>query len=245
MTNAQVGAFVTGRESFEVIQNYMDAAVGVMGQAATGTINPNPSRYAYPNPFADFAEGVQNAVLDRLGGTNLRDVTLATKTLDGHNFFDLPGTTIDGKHYKKMGDLCKGKKAIMVVNVASDCVLTNQNYQELTELYDEYKSKGLEIIAYPSNQFFNQEPGTTKDIKDCQKQFDVKFPVMQKVDVNGDGSDPVFEYLRGNSDLRSNNIPMNFSKFLVNRDGDCVGFYNPQRSPQTIKSDVELCLGIC
>ena len=73
-------------------------------------------------------------------------------------------------------------------------------------------------------------------------EHNVNFPVMQKVDVNGDGSDPVFEYLRGQSDLKSNSIPMNFSKFLVDKNGDCVAFYNPQRNPQTMKNDIETLL---
>jgi len=67
---------------------------------------------------------------------------------------------------------------------------------------------------------------------------------MQKVDVNGDTSDPTFEYLRANSDLKSNPIPMNFSKFLIDKNGDCVAFYNPQRGPSSLKEDVETLLGI-
>lgn len=241
MVNAQVAAFVNTKESFEVVQNYMDAAVGVLNQTGQGklvqTINdPITSPFAFPNPLADFAEGVKNAV----AGTNLR---APTPTLDGHNFFDLPGVTIDGKKVRKMGDMCKGKKATLIVNVASNCALTTQNYEGLVKLYDEYRKLGLEIIAYPCNQFFCQEPGTLQEIKQFQKDLGVKFPVMQKVDVNGDGSDPVFEYLRGQSDLKSNEIPMNFSKFLVDKNGDCVAFYNPQRNPQTLKNDIDTLLG--
>ena len=67
------------------------------------------------------------------------------------NFFDKPGVMLDGKKIKRMGDLCKGKKAVLIVNVASYCTLTSQNYEGLVDLYRQYKSKGLEIIAYPCN----------------------------------------------------------------------------------------------
>lgn len=145
MTGAQVSAFVGARESFEVIQNYMDAAVGVVDSAAHGTLKyPSESPFTFPNPFNDFADGLKKMV----AGTNIRE---PTKTIDGHNFFDLPGTTLDGKKIKKMGDLCKGKKAILIVNVASNCALTDQNYEGLVDIYNQYKKMGLEIIAYPSN----------------------------------------------------------------------------------------------
>lgn len=225
MVNAQVSAYVGAKESFEIVQNYMDAAVGILDQAGKGKLidtmnDPITSPFAFPNPLADLAEGVKNMV----SGSNLRE---PTKTIDGHNFFSLPGTTIDGKKINKMSDLCKGKKATLIVNVASECALTNQNYQGLNDLYNDYKALGLQIIAYPCNQFFSQEPCGEKDIKQFQKEIGVSFPVMQKVDVNGNGADPVFEYLRGNSDLKSNEVPMNFSKFLVDKNGDCVAFYNP------------------
>ena len=97
--------------------------------------------------MADFAEGVKNAV----SGSNLRT---PAKALDGMNFFNMPGVMIDGKKVNRMRDLCKGKKAVMIVNVASNCSLTEQNYEGLVDLYSEYKNKGLEIIAYPCNQFF-------------------------------------------------------------------------------------------
>jgi len=137
LTNASVGAFVGARESFDIVQNYMDAAVGVVGQVANGTINdPIKSKYAFPNPFVDFAEGVKNIA----SGSNLRAPTMA---LDGKNFFDMQGVMLDGKKVRKMREICQGKKAVLVVNVASNCTLTAQNYEGLVDLYRQYKSKGL------------------------------------------------------------------------------------------------------
>ena len=85
----------------------------------------------------------------------------------------------------------------------------------------------MKILAYPCNQFGGQEPGTNKEIKDFQKSYGVKFQVMDKVDVNGKDSDRAWQYLRKQSDLGGADIPWNFSKFLVNKDGDVVGYYGP------------------
>ena len=98
---------------------------------------------------------------------------------------------------------------------------------------------GVKIIAYPCNQFGGQEPGTNKEIKEYQKKYKVKFAVMDKIEVNGANADPAYKYLRENSDLNGGNIPWNFAKFLVNANGDVVAFYGPQKSPDSLKKDID------
>jgi len=117
--------------------------------------------------------------------------------------------------------------------------LTDSNYKDLVQTYEQFKGQGFEIIAYPSNQFGAQEPGSAKEIKEFQAGYDVKFPVMNKIDVNGDKANEAWQYLRNNSDLEGGDIPWNFSKFLVNKDGDVVAFYPPTRSPSSIKDDIK------
>ena len=102
----------------------------------------------------------------------------------------------------------------------------------------------MKIIAYPCNQFGGQEPGTNKEIKDFQKGYGVKFQVMDKVDVNDANADRAWEYLRKQSDLGGANIPWNFSKFLVNKDGDVVAYYGPQRSPDSMTDDIDKLLAM-
>ena len=104
-----------------------------------------------------------NALSGLVGGASLKE---PVKSPNGKNFFDAPGVTIDNEKIARMGDLCMGKKAILVVNVASKWGLTDSNYKELVQIYDEFKGQGFEIIAYPCNQFGSQEPGTAKEIQD-------------------------------------------------------------------------------
>jgi len=114
-----------------------------------------------------------------------------TKDASGKNFFSYGGQTIDNKRIGKMKQLA-GKKATLVVNVASKWGLTDSNYKDLVQTYTQFKDQGFEIIAYPSNQFGGQEPGSAKDIKEFQAGYDVKFPVMSKIDVNGGKANDVW-----------------------------------------------------
>ena len=180
-----------------------------------------------------FLKGLQQA-LGAFGGSMLRE---PSKSSDGKNFFSYGGTTIDNKRIGKMKQIA-GKKATLVVNVASKWGLTDSNYKDLVQTYNQFKGDGLEIIAYPSNQFGGQEPGTAKEIKEFQAKYDVNFKVMSKIDVNGGKADAAWQYLRNNSDLEGGDIPWNFSKFLVNKDGDVVAFYPPTRSPSSMKGDI-------
>jgi len=120
--------------------------------------------------------------------------------------------------------------------------LTDSNYKDLVQTYAQFKDQGFQIIAYPSNQFGGQEPGSPKEIKEFQAGYGVDFPVMSKVDVNGAKADDAWQYLRNNSDLEGGDIPWNFAKFLVNQEGDVVAFYPPTRSPSSMKDDIKTLL---
>ena len=166
------------------------------------------------------------------------------------NFFDLSAKDIDGNMIKfcsyKLSDSNKdGKKAFLVVNVACDWGLTKNNYKELVELDDKFRDSGLHIMGFPCNQFFAQEKRPESEIKEyVQEAFDVKFQLYSKVEVNGENSHPIYKFLRKNSKLDSGEkgikeIPWNFSKFLVNRNGNVIEFYPPTVSPKKISSKIE------
>ncbi|KAL5551653.1 hypothetical protein UlMin_001829 [Ulmus minor] len=137
-------------------------------------------------------------------------------------------------------------KALIIVNVASQCGLTNSNYTELNQLYEKYKNQGLEILAFPCNQFGAQEPGNNEQILEfaCTR-FKAEFPIFDKVDVNGDNAAPVYKYLKSSKGgLFGDSIKWNFSKFLVDKDGNVVERYAPTTSPLSIEKDVKKLLGV-
>jgi len=137
-----------------------------------------------------------------------------------------------------LGDY-KGK-VLIIVNVASQCGLTNSNYTELSQLYEKYKPKGLEILAFPCNQFGAQEPGSLEEIQDfvCTR-FKAEFPVFDKVDVNGSSAAPIYKYLKSSKGgLFGDSIKWNFSKFLVDKQGNVVERYAPTTSPLSIEKDL-------
>ena len=163
-------------------------------------------------------------------------------------FWEIKAKDIDGEEVKM--DRFKGKKALIVVNVASACGLTNKQYRGLVTLHEKYTSKGFEILAFPCNQFFGQEDKCDKDIKQfVTTKFGVKFPLFAKIEVNGTRCHPVYKYLRCNSILNNKKsgaqeIPWNFAKFLLNEDGKVVQLYAPDIRPETIGSEIEKLLGI-
>ncbi|WP_417621584.1 glutathione peroxidase [Parasphingorhabdus sp.] len=134
-------------------------------------------------------------------------------------------------------------KVLLVVNTASKCGFTPQ-YEGLEKLYEEYKDKGLEILAFPCNQFGNQEPGDAEEIRNfCSLNYDVSFPLMGKIDVNGNNADPLWKYLKSEkSGLLGSRIKWNFTKFLVDRDGNVVARYGPAVKPEQLKSEIEALL---
>ncbi|CAN1184239.1 Probable phospholipid hydroperoxide glutathione peroxidase [Linum perenne] len=137
-------------------------------------------------------------------------------------------------------------KVLLIVNVASQCGLTNSNYTELTQLYQKYKDQGLEILAFPCNQFGSQEPGNNDQIVQfaCTR-FKAEFPIFDKVDVNGKEAAPIYKYLKSSKGgIFGDGIKWNFTKFLVNKDGQVVDRYAPTTSPLSIEKDVKKLLGI-
>ncbi|MDI9260641.1 glutathione peroxidase [Alicyclobacillus sendaiensis PA2] len=136
-------------------------------------------------------------------------------------------------------------KVLLVVNTASKCGFTPQ-YEGLQKLYEDYRDRGFEVLAFPCNQFGNQEPGSNEEIQTfCRTTYRVTFPVFAKVEVNGPNAHPLFEYLKKEAKgaLGSEAIKWNFTKFLVDRNGRVVKRYAPQTSPESIREDIEACLG--
>jgi len=141
-------------------------------------------------------------------------------------------------------DLSKHKgKVLLIVNTASKCGFTPQ-YEGLEKLHQEYEDKGLEILAFPCNQFGNQEPGDADEIRNfCSLNYDVSFPPMGKIEVNGNDADPLWKYLKSEkSGLLGSRIKWNFTKFLVDRDGNVVARFGPAVKPEQLKSEIEALL---
>ncbi|MGY6562976.1 MAG: glutathione peroxidase [Luteibaculaceae bacterium] len=146
------------------------------------------------------------------------------------NFFDFKIKTINGDllDFSKL----KGNK-ILVVNTASECGLTPQ-YAQLQELYENYKSQGLQILAFPCNDFGGQEPGSAETIKEfCTLNYGVTFPIMEKVAVKGSKIHPVYAWLtqKETNGVENVEITWNFQKFLINPDGTYKAFLPPTESP--------------
>lgn len=131
-------------------------------------------------------------------------------------------------------------KVLLIVNVASACGLTYQ-YEGLQSLHNKYKESGLEILGFPCNQFGAQEPGTNEEIQFfCTEKYDVSFNVFNKIDVNGKDADPFYNFLKNERPgiMGTKNIKWNFSKFLVNKNGEVVKRYGPTTKPESIESDI-------
>lgn len=132
-------------------------------------------------------------------------------------------------------------KVTLVVNTASKCGFTPQ-YKGLEDLYQKYKEQGLEVLGFPCNQFGNQEPGSNNEIEEfCTLNYRVTFPMFSKVDVNGDSADPLFKFLTSNKKglLGSSKIKWNFTKFLIDKDGNPVKRFAPTTTPEQISEDIE------
>lgn len=155
-------------------------------------------------------------------------------------FYQLEATSLQGEEIS-MNDY-RGK-VVLVVNTASKCGLTPQ-YEGLEELYSRYGDKGLVILGFPCNQFLNQEPGDDKSISEgCLINYGVTFPIFKKVDVNGDGAHPIFKYLK--SELKGtfgNQVKWNFTKFLIDAEGNPVKRFGPTTKPEKIEKDIQKLL---
>ena len=149
---------------------------------------------------------------------------------------------------------------LLIVNVASQCGLTPQ-YEGLEALSRDTRDHGLQVLGFPCNQFGEQEPGTDAEIQDfCSTSYSVTFPVLSKIEVNGDGADPLYTYLRQQAPgdfgpdygflydhvketrpeaIGTDEIKWNFTKFLIDRDGCVVRRYEPTVTPEQIRADID------
>ncbi len=135
-------------------------------------------------------------------------------------------------------------KVVLIVNTASKCGFTNQ-YSELETLYRRYKDEGLEILGFPCNQFHNQEPGNEQEIASfCQLNYDVSFPMMAKIEVNGENTHPLFKFLKANAPgiFGSQKIKWNFTKFLIDRSGERIVRFAPYVKPLKLECGIQSLL---
>lgn len=134
-------------------------------------------------------------------------------------------------------------KVLLIVNTATGCGFTPQ-YDGLQDLYEKYQDQGFEILDFPCNQFGNQAPGTEEEIVDfCQTKFGVTFKTFQKIDVNGENESPLFTYLKSQKKgLMGNKVKWNFTKFLVDRNGNVIDRFGPTVVPEKIDEKVKAAL---
>jgi glutathione peroxidase len=138
-------------------------------------------------------------------------------------------------------DLKSVEGPILVVNTASKCGFTPQ-YEGLEALHREYKDRGLTVLGFPCNQFGAQEPGDAEEIANfCSLTYDVTFPVLAKVDVNGSDADPFWKWLKHEKPglLGLEGIKWNFTKFLIDKDGKVVSRHAPTEKPESLKGEIE------
>jgi glutathione peroxidase len=156
--------------------------------------------------------------------------------------YDFSARTIDGDE-KSLADY-KGK-VMLVVNTASKCGFTPQ-YAGLEKLYRDNADKGLVVLGFPCDQFGHQEPGDENEIKNfCSLSYDVSFPMFAKIDVNGANAHPLYKHLTTAKKglLGTTSVKWNFTKFLVDRDGNVVERYAPTDKPESIAKDLKKYLG--
>lgn len=134
-------------------------------------------------------------------------------------------------------------KVLLIVNTATGCGFTPQ-YEGLQKLYDEYKDKGLEILDFPCNQFFRQAPGSDEEINQfCSLRYHTTFPRFKKVDVKGANAEPLFLHLCSQNEAKKYKaVKWNFTKFLVNKDGEVVRRFEPTETPAQIEEDIKRLL---
>ena len=177
------------------------------------------------------------------------------------SIYDYKAITIDGEEVS-LGKY-KGK-VLIIANTASKCGFTPQ-YEGLEKIYKDYNSKGLEVLGFPCNQFAGQEPGSNKEVKNfCELNYGVSFPLFQKIEVRGENAHPLFKYLSEGIPfkgldlnhpngkklynflkekfpeyLSGNSIKWNFTKFLVDREGNLVGRFEPTTEPVDMIPEIE------
>lgn len=135
-------------------------------------------------------------------------------------------------------------QVLLIVNVASKCGFTPQ-YKGLEELYKKHKDQGFTVLGFPCNQFGAQEPGDNDEIQSfCEMNYGVTFPVMNKIDVNGDDADPLYQWLKSTAPgiFGTEAIKWNFTKFLIGKNGEVINRYAPQDKPEDIEGDIAKAL---
>ncbi|HJV69215.1 glutathione peroxidase [Ideonella sp.] len=155
--------------------------------------------------------------------------------------YDFSAQTIQGKPValKKF----KGQ-VLLIVNTASECGFTPQ-LKGLQALFDRYAEQGFAVVGFPSNEFGGQDPGSNDEIASfCEMNYGVSFPMMAKIEVNGSGAHPLWQWLKGEKPgfLGTEVIKWNFTKFLVGRDGQVIKRYAPQDEPEKLAKDIEAAL---
>ncbi len=149
-----------------------------------------------------------------------------------NNFYQFEAKSLSGQNVKM--EAYRGK-TVLVVNTASKCGLTPQ-YKGLEELYEKYKDRDFVILGFPCNQFANQEPGDEKSISEgCLVNYGVSFPMFSKIDVNGEEAHPLYKYLKNElNGTFGNKIKWNFTKFLIDKNGNPVKRFSPIVKPEKI-----------
>lgn len=156
------------------------------------------------------------------------------------SFYDLKAKKINGTEVKM--EEYKGK-VVLIVNTASKCGLTPQ-FTQLEELYKEYKDKGFTILGFPCNQFAKQDPGSNKEISEfCLFNYGVSFEMFEKIDVNGENTNIIYKFLKeqGKGSF-GKAIKWNFTKFLLDKEGNVIKRYAPITKPEKIRADIEKLL---
>jgi glutathione peroxidase len=161
---------------------------------------------------------------------SLAAILFATILLHAGSIYDIPVKDIDGKDTTLAA--YKGK-VLLIVNVASHCGFTPQ-YKNLEAVYKKYSSQGFVILGFPCNQFAGQEPGTDADIKQfCTANYDVTFPMFDKIEVNGANRHPLYVALAGATSPFPGDITWNFNKFLISKDGKIINRFSSKVTPDS------------
>jgi len=157
------------------------------------------------------------------------------------SIYEFNATNINGQEVS-LGDY-QGK-VILIVNTASKCGFTPQ-FEGLESLHKDLAEQGLVVLGFPCNQFGKQEPGSDDQIEEfCQLNYGVSFPMFSKIEVNGSNTHPLYKYLKQEAKglLGSKNIKWNFTKFLINRQGEVVKRYAPTDKPEDLNADIQALL---
>ena len=156
------------------------------------------------------------------------------------NVLDFKVKTQKGEDFS-LGEY-KGK-VLLIVNTATGCGFTPQ-YKGLEDLYEKYRDQGFEVLDFPCNQFFKQAPGTDEQINEfCSLRYNTQFPRFKKIDVNGRNADPLFVYLCSQNEKgKVKKVKWNFTKFLVNKEGEVIGRFEPTTKPEEIEQFIKEAL---